>query len=557
MANNTYIGGEIKLIGGLSDLFAIDSNIIRYTKTDNEEISIQQIINELLGRINALEGSKNNVARITLTSPVTNIVYGENTNSFKITAKVEPDTAINKSINWESSSTANLTVNNEGLVNFISAVTRDNNRNESVTVRITATSVQNPAISASCDIIVKKANNTITIKKGTENISGSKINVKLIDNITLTATDLSRSTISWASDKTEILNINENGQIQFGNQYNTGDVKITASVPNSENYKGTSSQTTLSVSKATDNIHFKLNNVEKTEISKTISTNEAENSFKLNVTSDSTNTIKSFESSNTNIATITKDSNGIYTVRMLKWDANPITLTATTKDDRDKRYSIKEETLRLTVNPITQSLSANPSSLSWSGSEALNAKEITISGNQPGSTLSVSANNNITSYVRGPKVSITPNSRGINTSVTINASKTNIYREASINVTVKVDAQSINYYWYVGQTNPTSMASISPIVNDNTSPGWRLIGTSVPTYSSSNMLWEGSVNPIATGTTKQIIYVAIPNSTIKLRDGDGNVVDNYTNIGTKIINGVNYYIYQSPVAGKTFVWDIY
>lgn len=361
MANNTYIGGEIKLIGGLSDLFAIDSNIIRYTKTDNEEISIQQIINELLGRINALEGSKNNVARITLTSPVTNIVYGENTNSFKITAKVEPDTAINKSINWESSSTANLTVNNEGLVNFISAVTRDNNRNESVTVRITATSVQNPAISASCDIIVKKANNTITIKKGTENISGSKINVKLIDNITLTATDLSRSTISWASDKTEILNINENGQIQFGNQYNTGDVKITASVPNSENYKGTSSQTTLSVSKATDNIHFKLNNVEKTEISKTISTNEAENSFKLNVTSDSTNTIKSFESSNTNIATITKDSNGIYTVRMLKWDANPITLTATTKDDRDKRYSIKEETLRLTVNPITQSLSANPS----------------------------------------------------------------------------------------------------------------------------------------------------------------------------------------------------
>lgn len=557
MANNTYIGGEIKLIGGLSDLFAIDSNIIRYTKTDNEEISIQQIINELLGRINALEGSKNNVARITLTSPVTNIVYGGNTNSFKITAKVEPDTATNKGINWESSSTANLTVNNEGLVNFISSVTPDNNRNESVTVRITATSVQNPAISASCDIIVKKANNTITIKKGTENISGSKIDVKLIDNITLTATDLSRSTISWASDKTEILNINENGQIQFGNQYNTGDVKITASVPNSENYKGTSSQTTLSVSKATDEIHFKLNNVEKTEISKTISTNEAENSFKLNVTSDSTNTIKSFESSNTNIATITKDSNGIYTVRMLKWDANPITLTAITTDDNDKRYSIKEKTLRLTVNPITQSLSANPPSLSWSGSEALNAKEITISGNQTGSTLSVSANNNITSSVHGSTVSIKPNGRGINTSVTINASKTNIYREASINVNVNTDAQSINYYWYVGQTDPTSMASISPIVTDNTSPGWRYIGTSLPTYSSSNMLWEGSVNPIATGTTKQIIYVAIPNSTIKLRDGDGNVVDNYTNIGTKIINGVNYYIYQSPVAGKTFVWDIY
>ena len=113
------------------------------------------------------------------------------------------------------------------------------------------------------------------------------------------------------------------------------------------------------------------------------------------------------------------------------------------------------------------------------------------------------------------------------------------------------------YYWYVGQENPASMTSISPIVSDNTSPGWRYIGTTIPTYSASKMLWEGSVNPIVTGTTKQIIYVAIPNSTIKLRDGDGNVVDNYTNIATKEINGVQYYIYQSPVAGKSFVWDIY
>lgn len=113
------------------------------------------------------------------------------------------------------------------------------------------------------------------------------------------------------------------------------------------------------------------------------------------------------------------------------------------------------------------------------------------------------------------------------------------------------------YYWYVGQDNPAEMESISPIVDDLSSPGWRLIGTSIPTYSASEMLWEGSVNPIVTGTTKQIIYVAIPNSTIKLRDGDGGVVDVYTNIGTKEINGVKYYIYQSPVAGKSFVWNIY
>ena len=93
MANNTYIGGEIKLIGGLSDLFAIDSNIIRYTKTDNEEISIQQIINELLGRINALEESnitKEYDLTVSLTNgSSTNLVNGkisENGGTYTVTS---------------------------------------------------------------------------------------------------------------------------------------------------------------------------------------------------------------------------------------------------------------------------------------------------------------------------------------------------------------------------------------------------------------------------------------------------------------------------------------
>ena len=113
------------------------------------------------------------------------------------------------------------------------------------------------------------------------------------------------------------------------------------------------------------------------------------------------------------------------------------------------------------------------------------------------------------------------------------------------------------YYWYVGQENPAEMTSISPIVTDNTSPGWRYIGTELQEYSMSNMLWESSVYPIKTGDTKQTIYVALPNSTIQLRDGDGNIVDTYTNIGTKDINGVRYYIYQSPNLAKTFGWDIF
>ena len=108
------------------------------------------------------------------------------------------------------------------------------------------------------------------------------------------------------------------------------------------------------------------------------------------------------------------------------------------------------------------------------------------------------------------------------------------------------------YYWYIGQTNPLTMNNISPIVTDKRSPGWRLIGTTLPTYNSSNKLWDGT--QISTGTTKQtkITYVALPNSTLKMRNGDGNELDAWINKGTREISGVNYTVYQSPGNMKIF-----
>lgn len=473
MANNTYIGGEIKLIGGLSDLFAIDSKIVRYTKADNNgEVSVQEIIDELLRRISVLEGSKNNVASIGLRPSVSNIVYSKNVSPFTITAEVKPDTATDKSIKWESSSTDNLTVDTNGLVTFISAKTPNNNEKDSIIVRITAKSNQKPDISAYCDITVTKANNSITIKKGNENITGKTIDVTLIDEITLTATDSSESTINWVSDRTEILDIIENGKVQFSGQYKTGDVKITTSVSNSDNYKKAESQTTLKVSKATDEIYFELDSKKVTQINKTISTTDTNNSFTLKVTSKSRNPITEFVSSNSNVAEITKIKDGEYTIKMLKWYNSAIRLTADTLDD-DKRYSQKTQSIDLKINPIEQTLSVDPTLLSWNGSEELDAKEITIYGCQ--TELSVTENSNITSSVDGSKVSIQPKSRGINTTVTINASGNEYYKAASVNVTVKADAQSIKYYWYIGTSNPTSIGTVANSTTDN----WTELGTSL------------------------------------------------------------------------------
>ena len=103
------------------------------------------------------------------------------------------------------------------------------------------------------------------------------------------------------------------------------------------------------------------------------------------------------------------------------------------------------------------------------------------------------------------------------------------------------------YYWYVGQTDPSTMSSIEPIVTDTTSPGWRKIGTSLPTYSSSRMLWNGAENNISFGN-RDYYYLALPASSLKLYNSGGdNEMDGCTDLGTIVINNVTYYIYKRNV----------
>ena len=130
--------------------------------------------------------------------------------------------------------------------------------------------------------------------------------------------------------------------------------------------------------------------------------------------------------------------------------------------------------------------------------------------------------------------------------------KTIIYIESSI-----FNSQT-TYYWYVGQTNPSSMSSITPVVNDTSSPGWRLIGSSIGTYTMENPLWNGGLNSIITGPSKATTYVALPNNVLKVRDGDGNDVTTsvYNTVGTTSINNVTYYIYSVDM-NKVFNAIIY
>ena len=123
-------------------------------------------------------------------------------------------------------------------------------------------------------------------------------------------------------------------------------------------------------------------------------------------------------------------------------------------------------------------------------------------------------------------------------------------------------AGETTYYWYVGQTDPSTMTVISPIVDDLTSPGWREIGTTLPNYSASNKLFEYvEGGEIITGTSLAKQYIAIPaNSSACPRDGLGNdasTVDMYNKLSNVTISGVEYKVYETVGKSRKLAIDIY
>ena len=116
------------------------------------------------------------------------------------------------------------------------------------------------------------------------------------------------------------------------------------------------------------------------------------------------------------------------------------------------------------------------------------------------------------------------------------------------------------YYWYVGQTDPSTMTSINPIVSDTSSPGWREIGTTLPTYSISNKLWNAT-DVITTGTSLAKQYIAIPaESSACPRDGAGNdasTVDIYSKLSNVTIDNIEYKVYETVGRMKKHDLDIY
>ena len=137
--------------------------------------------------------------------------------------------------------------------------------------------------------------------------------------------------------------------------------------------------------------------------------------------------------------------------------------------------------------------------------------------------------------------------------------KVNVADVVSVIKSMK-DAGSIGpkYYWYIGQENPAEMTEITATVTDYITPGWRLIGTSIPEYNVDNMLWNG-VNFSMTFESRDYIYIAIPYTPLQMFDsvgGDGMVFTEMAD-SPVMLNGAKYYVYKSDSKLRGLVFDIY
>lgn len=110
------------------------------------------------------------------------------------------------------------------------------------------------------------------------------------------------------------------------------------------------------------------------------------------------------------------------------------------------------------------------------------------------------------------------------------------------------------YYWYVGQTNPSTMTEISPIVTDNTSPGWRLTGNSL----TASYNYDTTSNPISSNPSQNAIwYFALPDdSGLGVFDAQNTNYATGTPVSTVTIGGITYNIWNTGASRKFNAYTI-
>lgn len=144
---------------------------------------------------------------VTVNQPVTSIVLSEtdvsvslSSKTLQIRATAYPDNAVNKAIKWSSSDTAKATVNENGLVTFKKAGT----------VTIIATSVDNTAVTAICNITIQTPVVSVALDERTKTMyvgQTARLTYSVLPS------NASTSSVTWTSTNTSVATVDSTGLV--------------------------------------------------------------------------------------------------------------------------------------------------------------------------------------------------------------------------------------------------------------------------------------------------------------------------------------------------------
>ena len=107
-----------------------------------------------------------------------------------------------------------------------------------------------------------------------------------------------------------------------------------------------------------------------------------------------------------------------------------------------------------------------------------------------------------------------------------------------------------DYYWYVGNANDPMPTTISPIVTDNTSVGWRLIGS---TLTNGQQIWDETYDIQIVPNTESKVYQRIiinsDNVDLNFYDSFGTLLTDFIS-NKEVING--WSVFTTAAKSKTF-----
>ncbi len=249
------------------------------------------------------------VENIYLSDKNLNMVVGD---IVRIFVTVEPSDATNKEVTWESSNTGIVKVDKNGVVQAV--------KNGTATITVTT---KDGNKKATCNVQVNTMPSIIPVQSVI--LDKTSLNIKPGEKVTLNATiepsDATNKEVIWESSDSNIATVDKNGVVQV---LKNGTATITVTT------KDGNKKATCNVQVNTTPSTIPVQSVSLNKTSLSIGQGEK---VTLNATiepSDATNKEVTWESSDSNIATV--DKNGV--VQVLK--NGTATITVTTKDGNKK-----------------------------------------------------------------------------------------------------------------------------------------------------------------------------------------------------------------------------